>query len=126
MHNIYDIQIPTQYGNILTRLFQPLKSPPATLFYIHGGGFILGNLQTHDRIMRLLACYSGCTVIGIDYSLSPEARYPQAIEEISTVYQYYQQMPQSIISICNKLALQVTQLAQCYLLLLYFGCVITL
>ncbi|MCD2527419.1 acetyl esterase [Providencia huaxiensis] len=91
MHNIYDIQVPTQYGNILTRLFQPIKSPSATLFYLHGGGFILGNLQTHERIMRLLALYSGSTVIGVDYSLSPEARYPQAIEEISTVYQYYQQ-----------------------------------
>lgn len=91
MHCIHDIQVPTQYGNILTRLFQPIKSPSGTLFYLHGGGFILGNLQTHERIMRLLALYSGCTVIGIDYSLSPEARYPQAIEEISTVYQYYQQ-----------------------------------
>ncbi|NYY81411.1 hypothetical protein DMI65_19365 [Escherichia coli] len=42
----------------------------------------LGNLDTHDRIMRLLASYSQCTVIGIDYTSSPEARFPQAIEEI--------------------------------------------
>lgn len=91
MHSIHDIQVPTKYGNILTRIFQPIESPSATLFYLHGGGFILGNLQTHERIMLLLALYSGCTVIGVDYSLSPEARYPQAIEEISMVYQYYQQ-----------------------------------
>ncbi|HHE6467559.1 TPA: acetyl esterase [Providencia rettgeri] len=91
MHSIHDIQVPTKYGNILTRIFQPIKSPSATLFYLHGGGFILGNLQTHERIMRLLALYSSCTVIGVDYSLAPEARYPQAIEEISMVYQYYQQ-----------------------------------
>lgn len=91
MHSIHDIQVPTKYGNILTRIFQPIESPSATLFYLHGGGFILGNLQTHERIMHLLALYSGCTVIGVDYSLSPEAGYPQAIEEISMVYQYYQQ-----------------------------------
>lgn len=91
MQTTQDVSIPTPYGHICTRIFQPTDSPPATLFYLHGGGFILGNLDTHDRIMRLLALYSGCTVIGIDYSLSPEARYPQAIKEISTVYQFYSQ-----------------------------------
>lgn len=89
MQSIYDTSIQTPYGAVLTRIFQPVINTPATLFYIHGGGFILGNLNTHDRIMRLLASYTGCTVIGVDYSLSPEARYPQAIEEISTVYQFY-------------------------------------
>nr|ELR5229671.1 acetyl esterase [Providencia rettgeri] len=89
MRSTKDVSVQTLYGNVLTRLFQPAINTPATLFYIHGGGFILGNLDTHDRIMRLLALYTGCTVIGVDYSLSPEARYPQAIEEISTVYQFY-------------------------------------
>ncbi|EGK27641.1 acetyl esterase [Shigella flexneri VA-6] len=55
------------------------------------GGFILGNLDTHDRIMRLLASYSQCTVIGIDYTLSPEARFPQAIEEIVAACCYFHQ-----------------------------------
>ncbi|HGV3502222.1 acetyl esterase [Providencia rettgeri] len=89
MQSTYDINIQTPYGCILTRIFQPTITTPATLFYIHGGGFILGNLDTHDRIMRLLALYTGCTIIGVDYSLSPEARYPQAIEEISMAYQFY-------------------------------------
>ena len=66
--------VPTKYGQVETRLFCPQPDSPATLFYLHGGGFILGNLDTHDRIMRLLASYSQCTVIGIDYTLSPEAR----------------------------------------------------
>ena len=89
MQSTRDVCIQTPYGSVLTRIFQPVINSPATLFYIHGGGFILGNLDTHDRIMRLLALYTGCTVIGVDYSLSPEARYPQAIEEISAVYQFY-------------------------------------
>ncbi|MFP1452484.1 alpha/beta hydrolase fold domain-containing protein [Escherichia coli] len=42
----------------------PKSHSPATLFYLHGGGFILGNLDSHDRIMRLLANYTECTVIG--------------------------------------------------------------
>lgn len=89
MHRIKDVLIPTTHGDILTRILQPTKKCTATLFYLHGGGFIVGNLNTHDRIMRLLALYTNCTVIGIDYTLSPEAHYPQAIQEISDICQYY-------------------------------------
>lgn len=84
-------RVPTKYGQVKTRIFYPQPDRPATLFYLHGGGFILGNLDTHDRIMRLLASYSQCTVIGIDYTLSPEARFPQAIEEIVAACCYFHQ-----------------------------------
>lgn len=84
-----DVLVPTRWGQVLTRIHMPQTQPAATLFYVHGGGFILGNLDTHDRIMRLLAQFSGCTVVGIDYSLSPQARFPQAIEEIVAVCQFY-------------------------------------
>lgn len=84
-------RVPTKYGQVKTRIFYPQPDSPATLFYLHGGGFILGNLDTHDRIMRLLASYSQCTVIGIDYTLSPEARFPQAIEEIVAACCYFHQ-----------------------------------
>lgn len=83
--------IPTSWGEVTTRLYCPVAEPQATLFYLHGGGFILGNLDTHDRIMRLLASYTQCTVIGIDYSLSPEARFPQAIEETVSACQFFHQ-----------------------------------
>ncbi|HGY1227650.1 TPA: acetyl esterase [Citrobacter farmeri] len=83
--------IPTRWGEVTTRLYSPTQDSQATLFYLHGGGFILGNLDTHDRIMRLLASYTQCTVIGIDYSLSPEARFPQAIEETITACQFFYQ-----------------------------------
>ena len=94
MFSINDISVSTSYGQVLTRIYKPVERTPATLFYLHGGGFILGNLDTHDRIMRLLARYSGCTVIGIDYSLSPEAYYPQAIEESAQICQFYHQEAQ--------------------------------
>ncbi|ADO48732.1 acetyl esterase [[Enterobacter] lignolyticus] len=84
-----EVAVPTAWGHVLTRIYAPQAQPGATLFYVHGGGFILGNLDTHDRIMRLLAHFSGCTVVGIDYSLSPQARFPQAIEEIVAVCQFY-------------------------------------
>lgn len=85
-----DICVPTARGETNTRIYAQAFAP-ATLFYLHGGGFILGNLDTHDRIMRLLAHYTGCNVIGIDYPLSPEAKFPQAIEDIVAVCQFYSQ-----------------------------------
>lgn len=65
------------------RLYRPHgASPGAGLVYLHGGGFILGSLDTHDRIMRLLAKHAGVTVIGVDYALAPETRFPRQIEQI--------------------------------------------
>lgn len=90
--SIQDVEVPTGYAPVRTRLYSSLtQESPATLFYLHGGGFVLGNIDTHDRIMRLLAHYTQCTVVGIDYTLSPEARFPQAIEEAVAVCQFYAQ-----------------------------------
>jgi acetyl esterase len=66
------------------RLYQPHDSSPgAALVYLHGGGFVVGSLDTHDRIMRLLARHTGAAVIGVDYALAPETRFPCQIEQIT-------------------------------------------
>jgi acetyl esterase len=83
-------------------------------FYLHGGGFVLGNLDTHDRIMRLLAHYTQCTVVGIDYTLSPEARFPQAIEEAVAVCQFYAQQADTLNLNMQRFGSQETLLAQCW------------
>ncbi|WP_224142418.1 alpha/beta hydrolase fold domain-containing protein, partial [Escherichia coli] len=48
-------KVMTAYGEIETRIYYPNSETSAVIFYLHGGGFIVGNLDTHDRIMRLLA-----------------------------------------------------------------------
>lgn len=65
------------------RLHLPVEAEelPA-LFYIHGGGWTIFSIDTHDRLMREYAARSGVAVIGIDYSLAPESRYPVALAEI--------------------------------------------
>lgn len=55
------------------------------LLYVHGGGWMLFSLDTHDRLMREYAARAGVAVVGIDYSLSPEAKFPRALEEIVSV-----------------------------------------
>lgn len=55
------------------------------IVFLHGGGFTVGDLDTHDRILRVLADSSGAAVVGVDYSLSPEVKFPQAIHESAGV-----------------------------------------
>ncbi|HLL27478.1 MAG TPA: alpha/beta hydrolase [Xanthobacteraceae bacterium] len=66
------------------RLYTPIEAaaePLAGLVYFHGGGFVIGNLDTHDGFLRMLANASGCRVISIDYRLAPEHKFPAAIED---------------------------------------------
>ncbi len=57
---------------------------PAVL-YFHGGGWVVCNHQTHDRLMRELAAASGAALVFVEYPLSPEARYPAALEAVESV-----------------------------------------
>lgn len=63
---------------------KPGKTQPA-LIYLHGGGWMLFSLETHDRIMRELASQAEIAVIGVEYSLSPDVRYPVQLNEIMAV-----------------------------------------
>lgn len=65
------------------RIYRPTAEPglPAML-YIHGGGWTLFSIDTHDRLMREYAARAGIIVVGIDYSLSPEAKFPAALDEV--------------------------------------------
>jgi acetyl esterase len=75
--------VPTSGGKLKIRTYNPgvLASAPA-LIYLHGGGFILFSIDTHDRLMREYAAAGQFCVIGVDYPLSPEARYPAALNQI--------------------------------------------
>jgi acetyl esterase len=67
---------------IRLRLHRPVADAVLpVMLYIHGGGWMLFSIDTHDRLMREYAARAGIAVIGIDYSLSPEAKFPVALEE---------------------------------------------
>lgn len=71
-------------GTLPLRLYHPAPGAPRPwLLYLHGGGYVVGNLDTHDCIMRHLCKASGWAVLGVDYSLAPEARFPRQIEEVT-------------------------------------------
>jgi|TARA_R100000049_G_C1954816_1_gene107130 acetyl esterase len=70
-------------GGIRMRLHRPQDQDGLpVLFYIHGGGWTIFSIDTHDRLMREYAARAAVAVIGIDYSLAPENRYPVALNEV--------------------------------------------
>ncbi|MNO24800.1 Carboxylesterase NlhH [compost metagenome] len=72
-------------GEVRVRIIRPVNTSGETLpviLYIHGAGWVFGNSHTHDRLIRELATGAGAAVVFPEYSLSPEAKYPTAIEEI--------------------------------------------
>jgi acetyl esterase len=69
-------------GAIAGRLYRPSRARPLpALLFLHGGGWVLGNLDTHDRIMRLLADKSGAIVLGVEYRLAPEHKFPACYDD---------------------------------------------
>jgi len=92
MAQTLNINVPFNNHLVPTRLYYPkTQQSKSVLFYIHGGGFCVGSINTHDRIMRILAEESQCIVIGIEYTLSPDAKFPQAIKEIVAVVHYFRE-----------------------------------
>lgn len=86
LSEIVDTHINGPAGRIPVRIYLPTDERPLpALVYLHGGGWVVGNLDTHDKIMRLLALRSGIAVIGVDYHLAPEHKFPTAIDECHTV-----------------------------------------
>ena len=74
-------------GEVPVRILRPRDAtgPLPVIVYIHGAGWVFGNAHTHDRLIRELAVGANAAVVFPNYSLSPEARYPTAIEECYAV-----------------------------------------
>ena len=70
-------------GAIPVRLYRPagLASPAPALLYLHGGGWVIGDLETHDVLCRALAAQAGVAVVAVDYRLGPEHRFPAAVDD---------------------------------------------
>ena len=84
--HVEDLSVPGPGGNVPVRMYasEPGGLRPV-LIYFHGGGFVFGNLDTHDAVCRALAKESGAVVISVDYRLSPEHKFPAAVEDSHAV-----------------------------------------
>ena len=82
------VTVPAPAGDVRVRIVTPPNAtgpgaagPLPVIIYIHGAGWVFGDAHTHDRLVRELAAGVNAAVVFPDYSLSPEARYPAAIEQ---------------------------------------------
>ena len=76
---------PGAAGPIPLRLYRGLGTKPdaalPALVYYHGGGWVVGDLDSHDGVCRALANAAGCAVVSVDYRLAPEHKFPAAVED---------------------------------------------
>ncbi|MDP3084019.1 MAG: alpha/beta hydrolase [Rubrivivax sp.] len=88
---VEDLQIPAPGGATLAaRLYANAPASPSlpALLYCHGGGFVIGGIETHDSLCRQLALRSGGAVISLDYRLAPEHPFPAAVDDAWTALQW--------------------------------------
>ncbi|MGW9629607.1 alpha/beta hydrolase [Agromyces sp. NPDC055520] len=87
------ITVAAAVGDVRVRIVKPLgaSGPLPAILYVHGGGWILGNAGTHDRLVRELATGVEAAVVFVEYDRSPEAHYPVAIEQAYATAQWITQ-----------------------------------
>ena len=82
---VRELQAEGPQGAVPLRLYRPLGSAAGAvlpvLAYYHGGGWVIGDLDTHDTLCRELANAAGCAVVAVDYRLAPEHRFPAAVDD---------------------------------------------
>lgn len=96
--DIEDLTVDTgQWGSINVRFVRPEGNTDKlpVIFYIHGAGWIFGSAQTHDKLIRELAVRTNSVVVFPEYSRSPEAKYPTAIEQSYAVLQKLSELAES-------------------------------
>ncbi|MET0348389.1 MAG: alpha/beta hydrolase [Rhizobacter sp.] len=79
---VEDLTVPAGDGSPLpARVYAPSSDRLPVLLYMHGGGFTIGGLETHDSLCRQLALRSGAAVLSLDYRLAPQHRFPVAVDD---------------------------------------------
>ncbi|NKZ08198.1 alpha/beta hydrolase [Actinomadura latina] len=84
------ITVPAEAGDVRVRIVKPAGTSGVlpVVLYVHGGGWVLGNAGTHDRLVRELAVGANAAIVFVEYDRSPEARYPVAIEQAYAAAQW--------------------------------------
>ncbi len=85
--------VPGAGGVLLpARLYAPKAQgdgrPLPIVLYLHGGGFVIGGLETHDSLCRRLALLAGAAVLAVEYRLAPEHRFPTAVDDVWAVLRW--------------------------------------
>jgi acetyl esterase len=105
IHSVTDQQVPGPAGEIAVRIYRPGEEAnlPVVL-YLHGGGFISGDLDTHDPQCRMLSNHVPAVVVAVNYRLAPEHPYPAAIQDCFAVLKWLEANANSIGGSASRMA----------------------
>ena len=98
--SVRDVTIPTKTGGLALRVFrgagtQPDETLPCLVF-LHGGGWVIGDLESHDRVCRAFANRARICVVAVDYRLAPEHRFPAALDDSVAALQWVSDNAQAL------------------------------
>lgn len=90
VRTVEDHAVPGPGGAVPVRIYRPegVAEPSAALYLIHGGGWVIMDLDSHDPLCRALANKAGCVVVAVDYRRAPEARFPSAADDCYAVLRW--------------------------------------
>ncbi len=104
VHEVEDRKIPGPAGEIPVRIYTPAGKPNGILVFFHGGGWVIGDLASHDYLCRALTNAARCTVMAVDYRLAPEHKFPAAPEDCYAATQWAAKNASSLGSDADHIA----------------------
>jgi len=86
--SIRDLRLPGPCGPIAVRVYRPGTGALPLVLYAHGGGWVVGSLDSHDKLCRILANRLEVVVVAVDYRLAPEHVYPAALDDVEAAWRW--------------------------------------
>jgi len=103
---VADAMIPGPAALVPIRIYRPAGERPLPLvLYAHGGGWVTGSLDSHDKLCRILANRLAAMIVAIDYRLAPEHVYPAALDDVDAVWRWVRREAPALGSDPRRLAL---------------------
>lgn len=88
VHEVRDLTVDGAAGPLDARLYRASAATGPLLVFFHGGGFVVGDLASHDRVCRLLVKHAGCHVLAVDYRLAPEHPFPAPTDDALAAFRW--------------------------------------
>jgi acetyl esterase len=103
---VANLTVPGPAGPIPVRVYRNPRDvgPVPAIVYYHGGGWVVGDLDTHDAVCRILAAQSGCVVASVDYSRAPETPFPAPLDDALAAFRYVRAHPEQFAALPGAVA----------------------
>jgi acetyl esterase/lipase len=106
VHAVEDRAIPGRDGDVPVRIYWPnANTNLPVVMWIHGGGWVLGSLETHDNACRMLCDDVGAVVVSVDYRLAPETKFPGAVDDCVAAWQWVSTYAEELRGDADRIAI---------------------